>query len=409
MQAKETQGAGRILFFAEAVTLAHVARSFTLASALDPARFRLCFAADQRYDQLLGDMPFSRRNITSITSKAFLGALARGAPVYDAKTLGAYVREDLRVIEEFSPDLVVGDFRLSLSVSARLAGVPYVSITNAYWSPYAKLRYVVPELPLTRILGARTAQVAFDCVRPLAFAWHSLAMNRVRKRFGLAPLGLDLRRIYTDADYVCYSDIPELVPTASLPATHRFIGPVFWSPKVPYPPWWNTLPESEPVIYLSLGSSGRGSLLPIIMEALAELPVVTIAATLGQPLPSPLPRNVFYADFLPGAEAVKKASAVICNGGSPTSYQALAAGVPVIGIANNLDQYLNMSLIEHTGAGKLMRAGETTITQVRQSVDAVLSRRGFKESAARLQRCIAACNATERFPSFLSEILQGNG
>ena len=35
-----------VLFFAEAVTLAHVARPYVLGKALDPARYRVVFARD---------------------------------------------------------------------------------------------------------------------------------------------------------------------------------------------------------------------------------------------------------------------------------------------------------------------------------------------------------------------------
>ena len=42
----------RILFFAEAVTLAHVARSHTHLSALDPQLYDMCLACDPRYDRL---------------------------------------------------------------------------------------------------------------------------------------------------------------------------------------------------------------------------------------------------------------------------------------------------------------------------------------------------------------------
>src|SRR5579872_5082216 len=146
----------RILFFAEAVTLAHVARSHTLLSGLDPQRYDTCLACDPRYDRLFSPPP-RRRAIRSIPSERFVAALAKGAPVFDAATLREYVREDLQVIEEFQPDVVVGDFRLSLAISAEVARVPFLNVTNAYWSPECRLRTPMPELPLTRRLGVRLA------------------------------------------------------------------------------------------------------------------------------------------------------------------------------------------------------------------------------------------------------------
>ena len=47
--------------------------------------------------------------------------------------------DDLELIRRIEPDVVVGDFRLSLAVSAPMAGVPYIALANAYWSPFAVL------------------------------------------------------------------------------------------------------------------------------------------------------------------------------------------------------------------------------------------------------------------------------
>ena len=127
--------------------------------SLDPAAYEVLFACHPRYNALLGDLPFAFRPIESVGCDRFLDALARGAPLYDADTLEEYVREDLEVLREFRPDVVVGDFRLSLSVSARLAGVRYLTVTNAYWSPFARQRFPMPDLPFVRTLGVSLASV----------------------------------------------------------------------------------------------------------------------------------------------------------------------------------------------------------------------------------------------------------
>ena len=148
-------GRRRVLFIAEAVTLAHVARPAVLAQALDPEKYTVCLACDSRFDTLFPDLPVERRPIYSISTQSFLTALAKGSPLYRTATLRRYVQDDLALIRAWSPDLIVGDFRLSLAVSARAAGVPYLAITNAYWSPYARQDYPIPEHILARLLGVR--------------------------------------------------------------------------------------------------------------------------------------------------------------------------------------------------------------------------------------------------------------
>lgn len=393
----------RILFLAEGVTLAHIARPLVLASALDPARYEVTLACDRSWAWLVKDCRFNVRTVSSISSATFLRALARGSPVYDVQTLRNYVAADLALIEEARPDLIVGDFRLSLSVSARLAKIPYVALSNAYWSPYAQSRYVVPSLPMTRILPIGMAGAIFAAVRPLAFFLHAQPLNTVRKEFGLHPLGPDLRRTYTDADHVLYADVPTMFPLSGQPDSHRYLGPVIWSPPVPWPEWGGGLPDDQPIIYVSLGSSGQAQLLPGILRALADLPVRALVATAGARRPDVVPANVHLADYLPGAEAARRARLVVCNGGSPTCHQALAAGVPVVGIAGNLDQFLNMSAVVRIGAGLTLRADRFAARQFRHTLETVLGDPSFVVSASKAATCLAQYPAVERFESFLAE------
>lgn len=355
----------RILFVAEAVTLAHVVRPIVLARSLDPTQYDITLACDDRYLKLFGELSFPQRALATLPTAQFLDNLAKGRPVYDVETLRSYVREDLALLEEIKPDLVVGDFRLSLSISARVAGIPYTTITNAYWSPYSKLPFPLPEHPMTKVLGVWLAQRLFDLVRPAVFALHARPLNQVRREYGLASLGIDLRCVYTDADQVLYADIPELVPMAPLPANHHWLGPIVWSPNVPKPDWWDDLPTDRPIVYVALGSSGQNErILPIILQGLADLPVTVMAATFGRGLPIAPPGNAYLADFLPGTEAAARSELVICNGGSLATHQALVAGVPVIGVVSNMDQHLNMLGLEGKGVGMRLRAGQLTRRQL---------------------------------------------
>ena len=217
----------RVLFFAEPATLAHVVRPVVLAGALDREYYEIAVATGKDFRHHVEAAGLPVIDLWCIGTRAYLAAVAAGRPVYSYPVLERYVEDDLRVIAEFRPDLIVGDFRLSLAVSARKAQIPYIAISNAYWSPYAQPKFEVPVHAATRILGFRAANFGFNLLRPLIFAQHSLPMHRLRRRHGMPSLGFDLRNVFTEADLTLFADVPEMVPT--LPGAsenrYRYIGP----------------------------------------------------------------------------------------------------------------------------------------------------------------------------------------
>ena len=103
------------------------------------------------------------------------------------------------------------------------------------------------------------------------------------------------------------------------------------------------------------------------------MPITVVAATAGREQSLPATANSRVADYLPGDACAKLASVVICNGGSPATYQALAAGKPVIGLAGNTDQFLNMGAVAAAGFGILLRAHRAADHAIRTAVVRALS------------------------------------
>lgn len=391
----------RVLFIAEAVTLAHVARPLALAARLDANEFEIEIACAPRYREFFPAALARVHEIDSVSAAEFLSRLAHGRPLYDLPTLRRYVNDDLQLLERVKPAVVVGDFRLSLAVSARLLHVPYLMLANAYWSPYARPRFELPSHPLARFFGRGIASPVFRMVRPLAFAYHALPMNRLRREFGFGSLGFDLRRVYTEADHVAYADIPEVIPTCDRPRHHSYIGPVLWSPPVAPPPWWQHIHPQASLIYVTLGSSGDTTLLPMVIEALAGLPASIAVASAGARLPGALPPNVHCADYLPGEQVARRARLVVCNGGSPTTQQALAEGVPVLGIPGNMDQFLNMGFIAARGAGAWLAADALSTAGLRKLAGRMLREEGFHAAARAVAQEMRGYDAPARFATIL--------
>jgi UDP:flavonoid glycosyltransferase YjiC (YdhE family) len=391
----------RILFVSETVTLAHASRPVVLASALDPERFDVRLAWHPRYAGLFGDAPFPTETIDVIPSSRFNDALRSGRPFLDIDTLRRYVAEDRRLIRARRPDLIVGDFRLSLTLSAALEGVPLAMIASPYWSPRAEFRPVMPEHLLGRVLPR------WFCDRvlfPLALPWASESIlapfRRLRRELGLPPFVGGLRDLYTSADAVLWDGHPDLTPLSGDDPTRRFLGPIFWSPRSAAPSRDET-PRGGPCAYVTLGTSGNGGLLDGVVRALSRQGWSAIVATAGAPLRGPWPTSVRSADYFPGAWACAHADVVVCNGGG-TAVQALGQGTPVVGIPSNLDQVLGMQSVERAGAGVLVRATENAGV-VAATVRAVWADGRFKHRAQALARAFRKDPAPDVFRRWMDE------
>lgn len=388
--------------------MAHFVRPLALAESLDSREYDVHFRAPARFAPYLRNKAFHTGELASMPGEQFLANLAKGAPMFPASVLRGYVVQDRELIRELRPDLVIGDMRLSLAISARLERAPFAAMINAYWSPYTKYRAIIPEIPLTRVVPPRLLGGVYKLTEPLAYRVHVGEMNRVRKEFGLAPLPPDLRRMYTDADYVLYPDVPEFVPATGLPATHRYIGICEWTAPVSMPEWWGRMLEDpKPKVFVSLGSSGPLRVLPALLAALAKLPVSVLLSTSGR-APAAAGTGMYVADLLPFTETARVSSVVVSHGGSGGLYPAMAAGTPVLGIPSNADQQLSTAVLEENGAGLGVRVEEAGEKTLYRALEQLLFDPQYRRSAEHWRDVYARYDSGELFREFLASAQDKN-
>lgn len=385
--------------------MAHFVRPLALADSLNPSEYEIHFHAPARFFRHLQGKPFAVGELASMPGEQFLENLAKGAPLFPAGVLRQYVAEDRELIRRIRPDLVIGDMRLSLPVSARLEEVPHAVMINAYWSPFAKRRSILPEIPLTRAVPPRLLGPLYRLTETLAYTVHVGQINQVRKEFGMPPLPPDLRRMYTEGTYVLYADVPEFIPTSSRPPNHYYVGICQWTPDTPKPEWWDRmLQDPKPKVFVSLGSSGPARAFPALLKALAKLPVSVVVSTSGRDLGETGP-GTYVAGLLPFTETAALAQAVISHGGSGGLYPAIAAGTPVLGIPSNADQHLSTAVLTENGAGLGVRVEEASEKRLRQAVEKLLFRTEYHTKAQEWAEIFGRYDSGTLFRNFLTEIL----
>ncbi len=379
----------RILFFAHAVTLAHFVRLLRWCEYLEADQYEIYFASHSDFKKLITRSDIQFIEINCINQKIFAQIVDQAKPLYDNQTFSLHVDEDMKLMEQIKPDVVVGDFRHSLSVSCRLKKIKYINLTNAYWSPEIKIKYPMPEAPIVRFLGEKLFSIFLAPFTPLLLKINFFIMAFiVRKSLQRAGLQVtDYRQVITDGDITAYCDTQDLVPLSQKSNREVYVGPVLWTMPTPLPSWWTQLNENKKKIFVSLGSSGHVDLVPLILKAIEKLDVDIIVALAGKKIDIPDYKNVFTTDFLPLDAIFGHVSLVICNGGSPLTHLAMNHGaVPCLGIVCNNDQLLNMVHLEARGAGLSLRYWNMTQDKLLNSVKRLLNEESFKTSAIAIQK-----------------------
>ncbi|CAM3916060.1 glycosyltransferase [Vibrio aerogenes] len=340
----------KLLFIGEAVTLAHVARPWTLACFMAERGYDVHFASEDRFNFLFdNDTPVTRHHLPCRSHESFLEAVENCRPLFESETLIRYVEQETELLKRVKPDVVIGDFRHSLSVSCRVLSVPYVGLNNAYWSPYV----VNSVLPVPEHKTIPFSKVGFlnrlmPAITPIVFKLMLSNLNKMRRHYSFSPYKT-FREALTDSDLTLYYEPQGFIDMTPLPEHHRFIGSVSWAPKLPLPDFFSQLNPDKPLVYVSLGSSGVHEIEEKIVHDLKACGVnIVVNSRSSYP-------DVYHASLIPGDLAAEKADLVICNGGSPMAYLALSQGTPVLGIPANNDQLLVMKYVEAKQLGQVVR------------------------------------------------------
>jgi UDP:flavonoid glycosyltransferase YjiC (YdhE family) len=401
----------RILFIGEAVSLAHIGRPAILARWAHEIGYDVHFACGSAFSSVARAEGFAPRTLTTLDSKTFYARLNAGKFFYTNDELQAYVYSELELIDDVQPDLIVGDFRLSLDISARLSGIPLVSLNNAHWSPAADCRFPAPNVGLFGVLPTTIRDGLFSLIRPLAFRTFARPLDIVRRRFGLQPLN-DFRLHYTGGNFCAYMDLPEFSPIRTLPQGHFFLGPIAWEPRCARSPELGTLGTDRPLAYVTSGSTGDARVLPDVLCALlaanCDIALSGVNAELSNALYQQLPeldgRCVAAPLFNPN-DVLKRAAVTVCHGGSGTVYQSLAAGVPLLCLPGNPDQGLVSAALVAKNAGLIVEPRHATPTRLKTAIDALLNNVGHSYSALCLSESIGRHDTRQCWLDFLNSVV----
>jgi UDP:flavonoid glycosyltransferase YjiC (YdhE family) len=265
--------------------------------------------------------------------------------------------EQLKVVNSFSPDLLVSDSWPLARLLAHLAGLPLVQIVRSATHPEAPNLIWWEEVP--------DGLVPPD-PRPV--------FNPVMKSLGLPPIerAEDLLR----GDLYLVPSFPELDPLPNFLPDNHYVGPLTRSnmPGQAVPLWLDEFIGDWPLVYITLGGGagpvGGPQFYRRLFCALGDAPVRVVSSTGSRLSPSDLPAppdNFRLESWVPGPALIARSSLVIFPGGYGTTMELVQAGVPGIVIPFHTEQESNGKRLETAGAARVLRPVEGEPYQVVRS------------------------------------------
>lgn len=377
----------KILVISESVTLAHIIRPVTLLKHLDTDRFELHVASSKDSEHYFSELKHSFYQVTCLSSQKFKESLATGSTFIQKDLLQIQINEDLELLRQIKPDLVIGDFRISLNISARVEKVPYITLTNTHWLNFKPQDLPLPEIPIFKMIGQSVSGVVFNFfVKPfLPFILKHQArnINFFRLKYSQRPYQL-LTDTYIDADIVGLCDTPYNFKAHREDLKFAYLGPICGDSTAAVPDWFeNSQTIQKKKIYINLGSSGDHSILEKLLNELTEMDVhLCVGAPQSQITSlSTKYKNIFWGSNLPGSLLCRWADVILFNGGSPTTHQALLEGKPIVAICTNPDQILNMKNFNHFEFVKTFRNWNLNTKDVKKTIEYFLSDTKVKNEA----------------------------
>jgi UDP:flavonoid glycosyltransferase YjiC (YdhE family) len=374
-----------------------------LAACLDENKYEYRIATSEGYKKFVGD---NYLEIPSLNADEFEQKtdLRKHDFVYSKELLQSYVNSELKLINEYKPNLVVGDMRISLGISAKIAKIPYLNIQNAYWSQFAEAEKMMPDISFAKFLSVKKQKMIFNKKLQLVNANFIYGYNTIRSKYGL-PKVRTMEEMYSGGDMNLYMDIPMMAPTSHLPEHCKYIGPVVDFFDIPLPAWWENIDKAKRTVYCSLGSTGNTKKMNRMVKALVKLDMNVILVTSGRFLQKKLPSDFYVCEYFPITKVMEKIDLVICNGGSGTIYQAIKGGTPVLATPTNLDQMLACFTLERKHIGKVLRYRDMNRRRIRASINDLLNNEIYKDGLKKAKNQMDQYDTKELFNRYLETML----
>lgn len=264
--------------------------------------------------------------------------------------------DQVRVLLEQKPYLVISDFSITLGMAAEYAQVTCYALTIAHLSQYSSMVRKAPDfhpgIRLLKALRCPPSILAFVTTigTNIEFRTMHKGIRQIRKKYHL-----QYRKDYLDeleAQYNLITDIEDFSPMKGLPGHYTYVGPVYHQHPGTEDDLLSRLDPAKETIFISLGTFwSSDNLFALFNDPLFRQYNIVIAGKPGIPLAA----EIIQKPFVNLDAILPRTDLLICHGGDATVYQSLSHGVPLLGLAFHGEQTWSLQRVANLDFGEAVK------------------------------------------------------
>ncbi len=321
------------------------------------------------------------------------------------------IKGEIKAYKELQPDFVLHGFWPMASLARRMMDKEIPGICFVPLPLVSNFFDVLPDVPeQLKIFSIFSKPVRLWLFRHIPNFIKSrvpiLRQNNIRH--AVYKLGWKGEKIVNTfdllkADLTIVNDLPDYYDQSKFPSNVKFTGPLFSIPdnnETIDPEILKVFDSknNKPKIFCTLSSSGSEEMLKEVIKAFTYGEGLNWNAIILSPHFSVEEANKLLGNregvyitnkFIPAPKVNAMADITISHGGQGTVQTAIHSGTPIVGVATQQEQFINLSNIEARGAGIRIPRAKWNAENIQKSVAKILSDKRYRESVLKLKDRIA--------------------
>lgn len=376
-------------------------RMIEIADELSVRGYKIIFIGEGRYGHLLREKDYIREIVsydsqwyTPRRIKMMLEMDQYGNNYAEIDEIEKIVAAEINVIKKYRPAAILTGYRMSLTISAKLCGIPIIwslaaTLSKIYLENIAQKARQVDGIKRDANVSYQDIRALFEdkiaCKKLLGASKTSSVWNEFLKNHFTAPLICDLD-IYT-GDLNLMSDAGELFPELRETEKYKFIGPILNNQPIEMPEIVDAVfgqNNGRKKVLISIGSGGKRDLFLKILQSTSAFACdffVSVVGILHEEDIKDYPDNYYFCEKFPLIEIAAKCDAAIIQGGQGTLYAVLAGQCPFVSLPATFEQRQNTeNLLRYAKCGELVRPFAITELNIKNALARVLHTAEYKEN-----------------------------